>query len=96
LLPASGEHLPLNRCEIRKALRVGITKNVLKMAYAFKLTTKQPIVGGKIPKGVSFQHVEQSSTAPQMSNVAKTIKAEFGFDVSSSAISSSYFEIKKL
>jgi len=24
------------------------------MAYAFKLTTKQPIAGGKIPKGVSF------------------------------------------
>jgi hypothetical protein len=66
------------------------------MAYAFKLTTKQPIAGGKIPKGASFQHIEQSSTAPQMSNVAKTIKAEFGIDISSSAISSSYFDIKKL
>lgn len=66
------------------------------MAYAFKLTTKQPIAGGKIPKGASFQHIEQSSTAPQMSNVAKTIKAQFGIEVSSSAISSSYFEITKL
>jgi len=65
------------------------------MAYVFKLTTKQPIAGGKIPKGVSFQHIEQSSSAPQMSNVAKTIKSEFGIDVSSSAISSSYFEITK-
>jgi len=65
------------------------------MAYVFKLTTKQPIAGGKIPKGVSFQHIEQSSSAPQMSNVAKTIKSEFGIDVSSSAIASSYFEITK-
>lgn len=66
------------------------------MAYAFKLTTKQPIVGGKIPKGVSFQHIEQSSSAPQMTNVAKTIKSQFGYDVSSSAISASYFTIEKL
>jgi hypothetical protein len=65
------------------------------MAYAFKLTTKQPIAGGKIPKGVSFQHIEQSSTAPQMTNVAKTIKSQFGIEVSSSAISSSYFQIDK-
>jgi hypothetical protein len=66
------------------------------MAYAFKLTTKQPIAGGKIPKGVSFQHIEQSSTAPQMTNVAKTIKSQFGIEVSSSAISSSYFQVDKL
>ena len=66
------------------------------MAYAFKLTTKQPIAGGKIPKGVSFQHIEQSASGPQMTNVAKTIKSEFGIDISSSAISASYFEIKKL
>jgi hypothetical protein len=66
------------------------------MAYAFKLTTKQPIAGGKIPKGVSFQHIEQSSTGPQMTNVAKTIKSQFGIEVSSSAISSSYFQVDKL
>lgn len=66
------------------------------MAYAFKLTTKQPIAGGKIPKGVSFRHIEQSSTAPQMSNVTKTIKSEFGLEISSSAISSNYFIIEKI
>jgi hypothetical protein len=66
------------------------------MPYVFNLTTKQPIAGGKIPKGATFQHVEQSSSAPIMSNVVKTIKAQFGIEVSSSTISSSYFETKKI
>jgi hypothetical protein len=66
------------------------------MAYVFNLTTKQPIAGGKLPKGTSFQHIEQNSAAPQMSNVVKTIKAQFGLEVSSSILSSSHFEIKKL
>jgi len=66
------------------------------MAYAFKLTTKQPIAGGKIPKGVSFQHIEQNSSGVNMANLVKTIKTQFGIEISSSSISSSYFEITKL
>lgn len=70
------------------------------MAYAFRLTAKRNICkkgSGTVvvAKGMSFEHVEQSCTAPNSPNVIKTIKQRYGEEVYLNSISSD-FDVQKL
>lgn len=70
------------------------------MANAFRLTAQRNICKKNsgtvvVAKGMSFEHVEQSCSAPNAHNVILTIKQRFGEEVTLPTVSS-YFEVKKL
>ena len=70
------------------------------MAYGFRLTAKKDITvkgTGKvlIAKGMSFEHVEKSCSAPQPNNVLATIEPRFGGECYLPSVSGS-FDITKL
>lgn len=70
------------------------------MANAFRLTAKRNICkkgSGTVvvAKGMSFEHVEQCSSAPSSPNVIKTIKQRFGEEVYLNSVTSD-FEVQKL
>lgn len=70
------------------------------MAYAFRLKAKRDIHflnSGDIAlaKGMTIEHIENSSNAPCSGNVAKTFKQRFGREVCIMSMSDA-FEITKL
>ncbi len=70
------------------------------MAYGFRLTAKRDVCKKNsgtvvVAKGMSFEHVEQSCSAPQSPNVIKTIKQKFGEEVTCPTVSL-YFDIQKM
>jgi hypothetical protein len=68
------------------------------MAYSFKVTVITPITGkgAIVPKGTSFQCVEQSTTAPTNKTLSEALKRATGIDVPTSNIYSSSLKIEKL
>ena len=71
------------------------------MAKAFRLTAKRTLyfkgVGGvAMAKGMSIEHVEQNSSAPDKPHVEETLKHYFGKEVSLPTSVTSAFEIEKL
>ncbi len=68
------------------------------MAYSFKVTVITPISGkgAIVPKGTSFQCVEQSTTAPTKKTLSEAIKRTTGIDVPTGNIYSSSLKIEKL
>ena len=70
------------------------------MAKAFRLTAKKNIqFKGKgtvaLAKGMSFDHVEQSHSAPVLQHVREALKQRFGAEVSIDTIPNC-FEVKNL
>jgi hypothetical protein len=66
------------------------------MAYGFKVTTKQPIAGGKIPKGITVQVIEQSSSSPQIKTIIEAYNKQLGTSMTTSSVSLSYFTVEKV
>jgi hypothetical protein len=68
------------------------------MAYSFSVTVIVPITGkgAIVPKGTSFQCVEQSMSAPSTKTLAEAIKRTTGIDVPTSNIYSSSIKVEKL
>jgi hypothetical protein len=68
------------------------------MPYSFKVTVITPITGkgAIVPKGTSFQCVEQSTTAPTNKTLSEAIKRATGIEVPTSNIYSSSLKIEKL
>ena len=68
------------------------------MAYSFKVTVITPITGkgAIVPKGTSFQCVEQSTKAPTNKTLSEAIKSATGIDVPTTNIYSSSLKIEKL
>jgi len=67
------------------------------MPYSFKITVITPITGkgAIVPKGTTFQCVEQSSTAPSTKTISEAIKRATGIEVPTSNIYSSSIKVEK-
>jgi hypothetical protein len=67
------------------------------MAYSFKVTVTTPITGkgAVVPKGTTFQCVEQSMSAPSLKTLAEAIERATGIEVPTSNIYTSSLKIEK-
>jgi hypothetical protein len=68
------------------------------MAYSFKVTVTTPLTGkgANVPKGTTFQCVEQSSSAPSTKTLSEAIKRATGIDVPPTNIYSGSIKVEKL
>ncbi len=62
----------------------------------FKLTAKQSLSAGQIPKGTTFQVITKSGTSLDANKIKEAVKQQFGKDIPSNHLYVNYFDVVKL
>ncbi len=58
----------------------------------FKLTAKQSLSGGQIPKGTTFQVITKIGTGLDSNKIKEAVKQQIGKDIRSSHLYVNYFD----
>ncbi len=62
----------------------------------FRLTAKQSLSSGPIPKVTTFQVITKIGTALHTNKIKEAVKQQFGKDIPSSHLYVNYFDVVKL
>lgn len=83
-------------CADRALNNICFTILKLKIMPTFKLTAKQTISGGQIPKGTTFQVLIPNGTCLDSNKIREAVKQQFGKDIPANHLYVNYFDVVKL